>query len=98
MERRQNWTFLSNHAHVVIALAKDATLRVRDLAEQVGITERAVTQIVSDLEAAGVLAKERTGRRNMYHIDETVPLRHPVESHRTVGDILRLAEPRDRPL
>ena len=94
MEPRAGWTFLSNHAHVLIALAKDSELRIRDLAEQVGITERAVAQVLADLRAAGVLEKRRVGRRNEYRINDDVPLRHPVESHRTVGDILRLAEKR----
>ncbi len=89
MEPRSGWTFLSNHAHVVIALAADPTLRLRDLAERVGITERAVAQIVVDLEAAGVITKTRAGRRNAYRINTRVPLRHPIEAHRTVGDILR---------
>lgn len=88
----RQWTFLSNHAHVVIALAKKPDLRIRDLAEAVGITERAVAQVLTDLEEAGVLIREREGRRNVYQINAKAPLRHPVESHRTVGDILRLAE------
>ncbi|HZT13198.1 MAG TPA: winged helix-turn-helix domain-containing protein [Candidatus Baltobacteraceae bacterium] len=92
MEPRRGWTFLSNHAHVLVALAKDPALRIRDLAVQVGITERAVAQILSDLESAHVIAKRRVGRRNVYEIDAQAPLRHPVESHRTVGDIVRLAE------
>jgi DNA-binding IclR family transcriptional regulator len=92
MEPR-SWTFLSNHAHVLIALAKDPDLRIRDLADTVGITERAVAQILADLESARVLKKQRQGRRNVYDIDDRVPLRHEVEAHRTVGDILRLAEP-----
>lgn len=90
--RRAGWTFLSNHSHVLIAIAKHPDSRIRDLAEKVGITERAVAQILADLESAGVLRKERSGRRNLYHIDADVPLRHAVESHRTVADILRLAE------
>lgn len=94
MEPRAGWTFLSNHSHVIIALAKDPELRIRDLAEQVGITERAVAQVLSDLAAAGVLERRRVGRRNAYSINQDVPLRHPVEAHRTVGDILRLAEKR----
>lgn len=65
MEPRQNWTFLSNHAHVVIALTKDPQSRIRDLAEHVGITERAVAQIIVDLETAGVLLRSRSGRRNI---------------------------------
>jgi len=93
MERRGGpWTFLSNHSHVLIALAKDPTLRVRDLAAAVGITERAVANILADLEEAGVLFRERSGRRNVYTIDDDVPLRHSVESHRKVRDILQLAE------
>lgn len=85
------WTFFSNHAHVLIALAKDPTLRVRDLAVLVGVTERAVANILADLEEAGVLSRERSGRRNVYQIHDA-PLRHPVESHRRVSDILKLAE------
>lgn len=92
MEPRSAWTFLSNHSHVLIALAKTPDLRIRDLAEQVGITERAVAQILADLQGARVLSKRRVGRRNVYLINANAPLRHPVESHRTVGDILRLAE------
>lgn len=88
MDPRFGWTFLSNQAHVLIALAHDPELRLRDLAEQVGITERAIAQIVVDLEAAGAIARERDGRRNVYRIHRTLPLRHPVESHRTVGDLL----------
>lgn len=92
MKPRTRWTFLSNHSHVLIALAKNPELRIRDLAEAVGITERAVAQILSDLEAARVLKKRRVGRRNAYLVDANAPLRHAVESHRTVADILRLAE------
>ncbi|MBV8489591.1 MAG: winged helix-turn-helix transcriptional regulator [Candidatus Eremiobacteraeota bacterium] len=88
----QGWTFLSNHSHVLVALARDPELRIRDLAEQVGITERAVGKILADLEEAGILRRDRVGRRNAYDIDADVPLRHRVESHRTVRDILRLAE------
>jgi DNA-binding MarR family transcriptional regulator len=93
MERqRRTWTFLSNHAHVIIALAKDPSLRVRDLAEVVGVTERAVSAILADLEEAGVLVREREGRRNVYAINPEAPLRHSVESHRNVRDLLQLAE------
>ena len=92
MEARSNWTFLSNHAHVVVALAKDPGLRLRDIAAVVGITERAVAIILSNLEEAGVISKMRVGRRNVYTVNSDVPLRHPVEAHRTVADILRLAQ------
>ena len=86
----RHWTFLSNHAHVLVCLASDPDSRLRDVAASVGITERAVQKIVSDLEAAGVIVRERTGRRNSYRLDLRVPLRHPLESHRNVGTLLQL--------
>jgi predicted ArsR family transcriptional regulator len=92
-----HWTFLTNHAHVLLCLAGDPTLRRRDLADRVGITERAVGTILSELEAARVLTVHRTGRRNTYRIHGTVRLRHPVEAHRTVGDLVRLVTGDDRP-
>ncbi len=82
------WTFLTNHAHVLICLSQDPNLRLRDLAERVGITERAVQKIVADLEASGVIERLREGRRNHYNIDPSVPLRHPVERHKSVGCLL----------
>jgi len=89
---RTTWMFLSNHAHVLVAIAKEPEARVRDLAELVGITERAVLQILADLEASGSLVRRRIGRRTHYEIDRSVALRHPLEQHRTVGDIVRLVE------
>lgn len=84
------WTFFSNHAHVLFCLAADPAMLLRDVAAEVGITERAVQRIVADLEAAGMLTRERKGRRNRYAVDGGAPLRHPVEAHRRVGDLLRL--------
>lgn len=84
------WTFLSNHAHVLLLLAAGEDLRVRDIATQVGITERAVQKIMMELEAGGVLTRTRDGRRNRYSIHTDIHLRHPVEAHRTVGDLIRL--------
>lgn len=86
----RQWTFLSNHAHVLVCLAADPQSRLRDVATAVGITERAVQKIVSDLEQAGVLSRTRAGRRNSYQLDLSVSLRHPLESHRTVGSLLAL--------
>jgi len=86
----RNWTFLSNHAHVLVCLALDPDARLRDVAQSVGITERAVQKIVSDLEAAGVLERERAGRRNSYCLNLEAPLRHALESHQTVGVLLSL--------
>ena len=83
------WTFLTNHSHVLLCLAADDSLRVRDLAEKVGITERAVLKILADLEKGGVIARERDGRRNRYSVQFDAPLRHDLEAHRTVGDLIR---------
>ncbi len=84
------WTFLTNHSHVLICLAGQPDLRLRDVAERVGITERAVQKIVHDLEEAGVLTRQREGRRNRYAIHTSVHLRHEVEEHCTVRDLLRM--------
>ncbi len=84
------WTFLTNHAHVLIRLATDPGARLRDVATDVGITERAVQRIVADLEEGGVITRSRVGRRNSYEIDRTYALRHPIEAHRSVGDIIDL--------
>ncbi|MHB8373734.1 MAG: helix-turn-helix transcriptional regulator [Vulcanimicrobiaceae bacterium] len=81
---------------MLVALAGDPSLRVRDLAFLVGITERAVAQILNDLEAEGYLEKERVGRRNVYVVNSDVPLRHALEMHRTVSDIVRLARRRSK--
>jgi hypothetical protein len=84
----RQWTFLSNHAHVLVCLAQDPNARLRDVAAQVGITERAVQKIVGDLEQAEVLLRERSGRRNHYRLNLQMPLRHPLEAHRTIGSLL----------
>ncbi len=89
------WTFLTNHSHVLICLARDPQLRLRDLAEQVGITERAVQGIVKDLEAAGCLIRHREGRRNRYAIVTDRPMRHRVERQHVVGDLLGAMAPMD---
>lgn len=86
----RHWTFLSNHGHVLVCLAQNPDARLRDVAQAVGITERAVQKIVSDLEAAGVVIREREGRRNRYWLHTERPLRHPIESHRTVGALLAM--------
>lgn len=84
------WTFLSNHTHVLVCLAADPEQTLRDVAAQVGITERAVQRIIAELEAAGALERERDGRRNRYRLDRTLPLRHPLEQHCRIGDVLAL--------
>lgn len=86
----QHWTFLSNHGHVLVCLARNPDARVRDVAAAVGITERAVQNILGDLEDGGVLTRERVGRRNHYELHFDIPLRHQLEAHRTVGSLLRM--------
>lgn len=87
------WTFLSNHAHVLLFIAREPTARVRDIADAVGITERAVQRIIGELEAEGYLRHEREGRRNVYAVDPRRPLRHPIERHRTVAALIDLVRP-----
>lgn len=87
------WTFLTNHSHVLICLDRDPLARLRDVAARVGITERAVQRIIADLEEADVITRRRTGRRNQYEIHPERPLRHTVEAHCTVGDLLRVTAP-----
>ncbi len=85
-----SWTFLSNHAHVLVCLARDPDARLRDVAERVGITERAVHRIITDLEGGGVIRRSRSGRRNHYEIDHSATMRHPLEAECTVGSLLGL--------
>lgn len=87
------WTFLTNHSHVLVCLARDPRLRLRDLAAEVGITERAVQSIVKDLEAAGCVTIHREGRRNRYDIVADRPMRHRVERHHVIGDLLAAMAP-----
>ena len=83
-----SWTFLTNHAHVLIAIDRNPELRQRDIAYAVGITVGAVQKIINELENAGYLTHERVGRRNHYEVTADRPLRHPLESHHTVQDLL----------
>ncbi len=89
-ERAPTWTFLSNHAHTLICLAEDPTARMRDVADRVGITERAAMRIVSHLEDGGILTRQKEGRRNRYIIHTQKFLRHPLESRCSVGSLLSL--------
>ena len=84
------WTFLTNHAHVLICIVDKPESRMRDIAEKVGITERAVQRIIGDLEDAGYVQRLRRGRRNRYKVRRSLPLRHPVEKHRRVSSLLTL--------
>lgn len=84
------WTFLTNHAHTLLCIARDPGIRLRDVAERVGVTERAAQRIVSDLVEAGYLDRLREGRRNTYRVKANRPLRHPVERGYNVGAILEV--------
>ncbi|MFO0783470.1 MAG: MarR family transcriptional regulator [Phycisphaerales bacterium] len=86
------WTFLSNHAHVLLLLAAEPEIRLRDVATRVGITERAVQRIVADLETGSYIERERAGRRNRYKVHPELPLRHPVEAHRKIGSLIALVK------
>jgi len=87
-----SWTFLSNHAHVLLCIASHEDIRLRDVATHIGITERAVQRIVADLEQEGYLLRTKNGRRNQYQLYREESLKHPLESHRVLEDILSLAD------
>ena len=84
------WTFLTNHGHVLVCLATAPDARLRDVAGKVGITERAVQQIIRDLEESGYVLKERIGRRNSYTVVREGRFRHPLESGTSVGEFIDL--------
>jgi DNA-binding MarR family transcriptional regulator len=86
------WTFLTNHAHVLLCIAKNPDYRLRDIADAVGITERASHRIVSELVDAGFVDAKREGRCNVYAVHPEKHLRHPMEAHRQVLDLIRLIE------
>ncbi|WP_019012302.1 winged helix-turn-helix domain-containing protein [Deinococcus aquatilis] len=85
-----HWTFLTNHTHVLLCLVRQPEATLRQVALEVGITERAVQRIVRDLEQSGTLTRTRRGRRNSYTVNADFALRHPLEAHRNVGDLLAL--------
>ncbi|MBT8225193.1 MAG: MarR family winged helix-turn-helix transcriptional regulator [Dactylosporangium sp.] len=86
----RTWTFLTNHAHVLLVITRDPTARLRDVAHTVGVTERAVHAIVADLEAGGYLHRMKVGRRNHYTVNPSGHFRHPAEADQRIGDFLAL--------
>lgn len=88
-EPESRWTFLSNHAYVLVCIARNPDTRLRDIAQDVGITERAAQGILGDLVEAGYVERTRVGRRNTYVVDMDVPLRHELERGHSVGDLVR---------
>lgn len=93
-EAESSWTFLTNHAHVLIMLALERGLVLREIAHRVGITERAVQKIIGELAEARYLERVKVGRRNEYKLDLKRPLRHAIEQHRTIGDVIALIQGR----
>lgn len=87
------WTFLTNHTHVLLCIRRDPDMRLRDIAEAVGITERATHRIICDLKDAGYLEVEKDGRRNHYVVRGDLPLRHPLERTHTAGELVDLLTP-----
>ena len=90
--QKSEWTFLTNHAHVLICAHEDHSIRTCDMAVRVGITERAVQRIISDLCEAGYLTRTREGRRNRYTVHSEKPLRHRVEAHCLLSGLLKTVE------
>lgn len=87
------WTFLTNHAHVLVYVARDPGARVREIAHAVGVTERTAQGILTDLVDAGYLRREKAGRRNRYECVDDLPLRHPIESDHQIGELLATLTP-----
>lgn len=85
-----NWTFLGNHGHVVVQIAKDPEIKLADLAALVGVTERHARAIVNELREAGYLEVTKVGRRNTYRVNKKMPLRHAAESDKKLGDLLAI--------
>ena len=84
----REWTFLTNHARVLLCVARDPGMRLRDIAATVGITERSAFGIVTDLTEAGYVVKQKDGRRNRYQIQAHLPLPEPTTQEHSIGEVL----------
>jgi len=84
------WTFLTNHAHVLLCVAANPDARVREIAQTVGVTERATQRILTELEDAGYLTKARDGRRNRYTLNPDARMRHPMDQEHHIGELVTL--------
>jgi predicted transcriptional regulator len=89
-ENRRTWRFLSNHTQVLLCLHRDPNARFRDIAQGVGITERAAQRIVADLVESGYVESERVGRRNRYRVNTNIAMRHPAQDGHEIGELLKL--------
>jgi predicted transcriptional regulator len=83
-----SWTFLSNHGRALLCIANDPSIRLRDIASELGVTERSAYSIVSDLDAAGYIVKQRDGRRNRYLVQEDLPLPEATDRELAIGQVL----------
>ena len=92
----QGWTFVTNHTRVLLCIARDPGVRLRDVAADVGITERAVQRIVAELVEAGFVERRRVGRRNHYVVHRGAEMRHPAQVGHDIGDLLDLLELAER--
>jgi DNA-binding MarR family transcriptional regulator len=92
MNTSKPWRFVTNHTQVLLCIARDPDARLRDIAETVGITERAVQRIVADLVESGFVTRERIGRRSRYTIDRGTKMRHPAQVDHEIGELLDLLE------
>ena len=93
----ERWSFLTNHAHVLVCIARDPQSRARDIAEQVGITERAAQRILADLIAEGYVIRTKVGRRNHYKINPRGQLRHPVLRDLSIGPLIEVLNSNGQP-
>ena len=87
---KAGWTFFTNHAHVLFYIYFHPEMPMRNIGMKVGITERAVIRIIKELEEAGAVSIDKAGRTNKYTVNKDISLRHPIESERTIGDLLTL--------
>ena len=95
-ESKKAWRFLSNHTQVLLCIQRDPAVRFRDIAQTVGITERAAQRIVADLIDSGYVEAERVGRRNHYRLNDDVAMRHPAQDGHEIGELLRLLQLEER--
>ena len=90
LDGNKTWRFLSNHTQVLLCVQRDPDVRFRDIAQMVGITERAAQRIVADLVESGYVESERIGRRNHYRVNADTAMRHPAQEGHDIGELLRL--------
>lgn len=95
----REWSFLSNHGLTLLCLVRDNDARIRDVADRIGVTERAAHRLISDLVDAGYVKRERIGRRNRYRVQPDVAMRHPLLEHMWIGELLAVlaASPSEAP-